>query len=94
MFITCGKKVKFTHPDNPSVVWEMKPGFIGDVPEWVVKHWYFDKLGKDGSISAIVSRKDKDIEKAAEKAAAAKKLVAEKQKAAADAIPVGNEGSK
>jgi hypothetical protein len=64
MFVTCRKKVKFTA--NNGTVWKMKPGFIGDVPAWVVKHWYFDKLCKDGSITAIVSKKDKDVQDAIE----------------------------
>ncbi len=66
MFVTCRKRVKFTHPDNPNVVWEMKPGFIGEIPKWVEDHWYFTVLCKDGSISAIVSKKDKAIQKAVE----------------------------
>jgi len=86
MFITCRKKVKFTHPDNPAVVWEMKPGFIGDVPEWVVKHWYFDALCKDGGVSKILSKKDKDIQDAVEgKGADAEKAAAEAAKAAKQA---------
>jgi hypothetical protein len=66
MFITCRKKVKFTHPDNASVAWEMNPGFIGDVPQWVENHWYFGKLCADGSITAIVSKRDRDIRDAFE----------------------------
>ncbi len=65
MFVTCRKAVRFT-ADN-GTKWEMRPGFIGDVPQWVEEHPYFEKLCKDGTITAIVSKKDRDIRKATEK---------------------------
>lgn len=64
MFIKCSKKVKFVCPDNPKVTWEMDPGFIGDVPSWVEKDWYFKALCEDGSITAIKSHSDRDIQDA------------------------------
>lgn len=61
----CGKRVRFALPDSiTKVVWEMNPGFIGTVPDWVEKDWYFQALCKDGSITAIKSHKDRDIQKA------------------------------
>lgn len=64
MFIKCSKKVKFVCADNPKVTWEMDPGFIGDVPSWVEKDWYFKALCEDGSITAIKSHSDRDIQDA------------------------------
>lgn len=61
MFVKCSKNVRFTHPENPQITWDMPPGFIGDVPSWVEKDWYFDALCKDGSITAIKSHSDRDI---------------------------------
>jgi hypothetical protein len=62
MFVTCRKNVKFTNSDNPKVSWAMKPGFIGEIPTWVEKSWYFAKLCADGSITAIVSKRDRDVQ--------------------------------
>lgn len=64
MFVKCSKNVRFTHPENPQITWDMPPGFIGEVPVWVEKHWYFDALCKDGSITAIKSHNDRDIHNA------------------------------
>lgn len=64
MFIKCSKKVKFVYPDNSKVTWEMDPGFIGDVPSWVENDWYFKALCEDGSITAIKSHSDRDIQDA------------------------------
>ena len=61
MFVKCSKNVRFTHPENPQITWDMPPGFIGDVPTWVEKDWYFDALCKDGTITAIKSHSDRDI---------------------------------
>lgn len=63
----CSKAVKFTAPDNPAVVWNMKPGFIGEVPDWVEKDWYFSACCKDGIITALKSSRDKDIQVATDK---------------------------
>ncbi|MCM1059461.1 MAG: hypothetical protein NC452_04130 [Eubacterium sp.] len=64
MFVKCSKRVKFTHPENPKVIWEMPAGFIGDVPNWVENHWYFAACCKDGIITAIKSKSDRDIQNA------------------------------
>lgn len=66
MIIKCTKRVAFTHPENPQVNWEMKPGFIGEVPKWVEKDWYFIALCNDGTITEIKSKSDRDIQNAAE----------------------------
>lgn len=58
--------VRFVNPDNPKSKWEMPPGFIGEVPSWVEKHWYFGVLCKDGTITAIKSKSDRDIQLAAD----------------------------
>lgn len=60
----CSKAVRFTSPDNPAVLWDMKPGFIGEVPNWVEKDWYFKTCCKDGTITALKSSRDKDIQTA------------------------------
>lgn len=62
----CSKAVKFTSPDNPAVTWDMKPGFIGEIPDWVEKYWYFKACCKDGIITALKSSRDKDIQETAD----------------------------
>lgn len=64
MFVKCSKRVRFTNPDNAKVSWEMPAGFIGDIPSWVEKHWYFEACCKDGIITAIKSKSDRDIQNA------------------------------
>ncbi len=64
MFINTKKTIKIKS-DN-GTVFEAKAGWIGEVPQWVEKHWYFEALCKDGSVTAIVSKKDKDIAAAVE----------------------------
>ncbi len=59
MFINTRKSFKFTS-DN-GTLFEKRAGWIGEVPKWVEEHWYFKSLCKDGSVTAIVSSKDKDI---------------------------------
>ena len=59
--------VRFVNPENPMSKWEMPPGFIGEVPSWVEKHWYFDALCKDGTITTIKSKRDRDIQETTEK---------------------------
>lgn len=66
MFVKCSKRVKFTHPENPKVIWEMPAGFIGDVPTWVEKEWYFDACCNDGTITVVKSKSDRDIQNAVE----------------------------
>ena len=60
--------VRFVNPDNPKSKWEMPPGFIGEVPGWVEKHWYFDALCKDGTITVIKGKSDRDIQSALDNA--------------------------
>lgn len=77
--------VRFVNPDNPKSKWEMPPGFIGEVPGWVEKHWYFDALCKDGTITAIKSKSDRDIQAAVdEKAAEEQRRLAEEQRRLAE----------
>lgn len=64
MFINT-KKTFQIKSDN-GTVFEAKAGWIGEVPKWVEEHWYFKALCKDGSVTAIVSGKDKDIAAALE----------------------------
>lgn len=64
MFVKCSKRVRFTHPENNKVTWEMPAGYIGDVPSWVEKEWYFTACCKDGIITAIKSKSDRDIQNA------------------------------
>lgn len=61
MLIKCTRMVRFEHPENPNKKVNLKRGFIGDVPSWVEHHWYFDALCKDGSITVINGKSDKDI---------------------------------
>lgn len=64
MFVKCSKRVRFTNPDNAKATWEMPAGFIGDIPSWVEKHWYFEACCKDGIITVIKSKSDRDIQNA------------------------------
>ncbi len=64
MFINTKKSFK-VKSDN-GTVFEKKAGWIGEVPKWVEEHWFFKALCSDGSITAIVSKKDKDIAAALE----------------------------
>jgi hypothetical protein len=64
MFINTKKTFKITS-DN-GIVFEARTGWIGEVPKWVEEHWYFKALCDDGSVTSIVSSKDKDIENAVE----------------------------
>lgn len=80
-FITCRKNIKI-RDDKSGAVWEVLPGYVGPVPAWVEKHWYFKKLCEDKTIMAIVSTKDNDVEGArlkAEEAARQKQLADEKK---------------
>lgn len=61
MLIKCTRTVRFEHPENPNKKVNLKRGFIGDVPPWVEDNWYFDALCKDGSITVINGKSDKDI---------------------------------
>lgn len=58
MFINTKKSFK-VKADN-GTEFEVRAGWIGEVPKWVEDHWYFKALCKDGSVTAIVSTKDKD----------------------------------
>lgn len=64
MFINTKKSFK-VKADN-ATTFEARAGWIGEVPKWVEEHWYFKALCKDGSVTAIVSSRDKDIAKAVE----------------------------
>jgi len=73
MFVMCYKKCRFVQPTDKTYkgkqiqqVWEMNPGFIGDVPEWVTKDWYFQKMLEANDIVAPKSKNDKDVQAAAE----------------------------
>lgn len=93
----CARKVKFTAPDNPNVIWEMDRGFIGNVPEWVEKDWYFKTCCSDGSITAIKSGSDRDIQSVIDKEAAEAGGAAEppgEQTATEDATTDGNDTTK
>jgi post-segregation antitoxin (ccd killing protein) len=60
MFINTKKSFRIKS-DN-GTVFEARAGWIGEIPKWVEEHWFFKGLCKDGSVTAIVSTKDKDID--------------------------------
>jgi hypothetical protein len=64
MFVNTKKTIKIVS-DN-GTVFSAKAGWIGEVPEWVQEHWYFKSLCKDGTVTAIVSTKDKAVQAAVE----------------------------
>ncbi|GHV35104.1 hypothetical protein FACS1894187_07090 [Synergistales bacterium] len=60
MFINTKKSFKIKGDDG--TVFEQRAGWIGEVPNWVENHWYFKALCKDGTVTAIVSAKDKAVQ--------------------------------
>jgi hypothetical protein len=64
MFINTKKTISIKS-DN-GTVFAARAGWIGEIPKWVEEHWYFKALCKDGSITSIVSSRDKEIQKAVE----------------------------
>lgn len=60
-------------------------GFIGDIPDRFCDSGYFRALIADGKITVPATRKDKEIEAAAEESGAARKSAARRAKAAAEA---------
>ena len=68
MFINTKKAFKINADTNAKngLAFEAKAGWIGEVPKWVEKHWFFKALCKDGTVTAIVSSHDKDIQDAVE----------------------------
>ena len=64
MFINTKKSFKLTSENGTA--FEKRAGWIGEVPKWVEDHWYFKALCEDGSVTAIVSSRDKDIAAALE----------------------------
>lgn len=83
MFINCKKNVEISDGKQKYAI---PRAYIGEIPKWVESDWYFKALCKDGTITAIVSSKDKAVEDAEAKAkAAAERAAAEAaKKAAAD----------
>lgn len=66
------KDVKFHIPNN----------YIGPVPEWVEKNWYFQSLCKSGSITFVDSSiKDSQLEKVDEIEKAKQRKLAEEAQA-------------
>lgn len=57
MFINTKNAIKIVS-DN-GTVFSAKAGWIGEVPDWVQEHWFFKALCKDGTVTSIVSTKDK-----------------------------------
>jgi len=90
-FINCKKAVEIDDGDNKVM---FPAGYIGEVPAWAEKHWYYKALCKDGTITSVVKTKDKtpeelEAEEAAKKAnaekAAEKKRMIDEAKAEAKA---------
>ena len=46
---------------------QVKRGFIGEIPDWAADTPYFQALVKDGKIVLPESKKDKDLQEAADK---------------------------
>ena len=74
MFIQCKNAVCFKN-GNDKVV--LPNQYVGSIPDWVSKTWYFEMLVKDGTITFIGNGTDKEIDKA-EEVAKEKKEVKEK----------------
>lgn len=63
MFIQCKSAVCFKNGVDKVV---LPNQYVGSVPDWVSKTWYFQMLVKDGTITFIGNGTDKEIDKADE----------------------------
>ena len=73
-FINCRKAVEFTGTESDGTVIKHRipAGFIGTVPPWVERHWYYKLLCGDGTIATVArGREDDPGERAAADAARA-----------------------
>lgn len=79
LFITCNKNVKIREevPGKTRVSGEpemrefdIPKDFVGSVPAWVAKHWYFKALCKDRTITTVVNTASTTLDAAAEAAKA------------------------
>lgn len=52
--------------DDRSKQYPVSSGYVGEIPEWVSKTKYFKQLVSADKIAISESKKDKDIQKAAE----------------------------
>ena len=66
MFVISKRNIIIPSPDGKTSCFIPKD-YIGSIPEWAAETAYFCELVKEGKLSVSESKKDKDIEKAAEK---------------------------
>lgn len=81
MFVTCKQAVTIRAEQGER--FSMPAGYLGEVPDWVGGHWYFKALCESGTVAAVESAKDKAVETAQQKAAAAKRAKEQKEQLAA-----------
>lgn len=67
MFILAKRSVLLPSTDY-SQSFPVARGFAGEIPDWAADTRYFKELVQDGKIVVPESRKDKDLQKAAETA--------------------------
>lgn len=66
MFVFSHRNVMLPSKDH-SQVFPLQRGYAGNIPDWAAETEYFRRLVADGKISLPESRKDKDLQEAAEK---------------------------
>lgn len=86
-FVNCKKMVNIVDYNQPKAqggfeTFVMFPGFIGEVPDWVTKNWYYKALCNDGTITAIVSTANQQDLALQESEAKAKAAQAQAERAA------------
>ena len=74
MFIQCKNAVCFKNGADKVV---LPNQYVGSIPDWVTKTWYFEMLVKGGTITFIGNGTDKEIDKA-DKVAEEKKEIKDK----------------
>lgn len=52
MFINCKKTLEFTNPETGEAC-RFPRGYLGSVPEWVTKLWYFSAAVNDATITYV-----------------------------------------
>lgn len=82
MFILSYRRIILPAEDGSAFAVER--GFMGDVQEKFCKTAYFKALVADGKISVPQSKKDREIEKAADSAEAAQTTARKRARAAAE----------
>lgn len=89
MFIMTKQAVLFHRPDGAKFA--APNGFMGSAPDWIGETRQFREQVADGKIIVTETTKDKEVQKAAEKAEKASKKARAKAEEATDDKPTAEE---